>query len=119
MGKTVLIADDSDAIRDIIRLSMTFQGYQVLEAKDGRDAYEILSKQPCDLLITDLSMPNMSGAELVEKVRGELKNDTLPIIVYTAERDANFQDLINRGANKVLSKPISPIELIEHAKSLL
>jgi len=119
MAGRILIADDSASIREIAKLTLQFKGYEVIEAKDGREAYETLSATDCDLLITDLAMPNMSGAELLNKIRVEMKNETLPIIVCTAEEKADRGELLLKGANAVVKKPFSPIELMEKVEALL
>ena len=119
MPKTILIVDDSESIRTILKLTLKFKGYNVLEAEDGEKGYEILKKSECDLLISDVAMPKMTGTELLNKVRRELKNETLPIIICTAEKSANEEDFIARGANKLLKKPVSPNDLMKIVQNLV
>lgn len=119
MPKTILVVDDSESIRTILKLTLQFKGYKVIEAEDGVEAYEILKEKPLDLLITDISMPKMSGLELLNKVRQELNNTTLPIIICTAEKEANEEQILSKGANKILIKPVSPNDLLVHVQSLI
>jgi two-component system chemotaxis response regulator CheY len=119
MSKTVLIADDSASIRNILKLTLEFKGYTVLEAEDGKAAYETLKSTACDLLISDIAMPSMSGLELLSKVRQTLQNKTLPVIICTAEKDIKEEEIIRRGANKVLIKPVSPRELLAIVEGLI
>lgn len=119
MKRTILIVDDTETIRNLLKLTLQFKGYNVLEAEDGKQALGILRNTPCDLLITDIAMPNMSGLELLNRVREELGNQTMPIIVCTAEAQATEGDILRRGANKLLLKPCPPLELIEAVHGLL
>lgn len=119
VSKTILIADDSESIRTILKLTLQFKGYSILEAEDGEEAYKILQENPCDLLVTDLAMPHMSGLELLSRVRGELKMESLPVIVCTAEETRDPQDYIKKGANHVMMKPVSPLEFLKIVEKLL
>lgn len=118
MPKTILIVDDSESIRSIIKYTLEFEGYNTIEAEDGKDAYEILKQRDCDLIIADIAMPRMSGGELLNKVRYELKKD-IPVIICTAEKNAKEEEFIRKGANKLLVKPFSPRELLEIVDNLL
>lgn len=118
MPKTILIADDSTSIRSIFKMSLEFKGYRIIEAEDGSKAWEILQSEPCDLLISDLAMPGMTGLELLQKVRAEHPNKALPVIICTAER-VKTEDIISRGADKLLPKPCSPVELMRVVEALL
>jgi len=119
MPKTILIVDDSESIRTIVKYTLQYQGYNVIEAEDGKQAYEILKQTDCDLIIADIAMPHMSGWELLNKVRHELKKENLPVIICTAEKNANEEEFIRKGANKLLVKPFSPRTLLEIIDSLL
>jgi len=119
MPKTILIVDDSDSIRTILRLTLQFSGYEILEAEDGKQAYEILERCPCDLVITDLAMPVMTGVELLCKIRDESRRKDIPVIVCTAEKTSQQDDLLEKGVTKLMEKPISPRELLDIVKNLL
>ena len=119
MPKTILIVDDSESIRTILKITLQFKGYNVLEAEDGEKGYEILKQTECDLVISDVAMPRMTGTELLAKVRKELKNETLPIIICTAEKSASEEEFLARGANKLLRKPVSPAELMKIVQNLV
>jgi CheY-like chemotaxis protein len=119
MARKVLIADDSESIRGITRMTLEIKGYEIVEAGDGVEACEWLTQNECDLLITDLAMPRMTGAELLARTRKEKSPEELPVIVFTAEADADRESLVAAGANAFLKKPFSPIELIELVESLI
>jgi two-component system chemotaxis response regulator CheY len=119
VSKTILIVDDSESIRTILKLTLQFRGYTILEAEDGEEAYKVLRESPCDLLVTDLAMPHMSGLDLLSRVRGELKMETLPVIVCTAEETPDPGVYIKKGANHVMIKPVSPLDFLKIVEKLL
>lgn len=119
MPKTILIVDDSESIRTILRLTLQFSGYGILEAEDGKQACEILECSPCDLVITDIAMPVMTGIDLLKKIREDLNRADLPVIIFTAEKAYQHEDLLKKGATKLMEKPISPRELLDIVKNLL
>ncbi len=119
MPKTILIVDDSESIRTILKLTLEFKGYTVIEAEDGKKAFEILKQTDCDLVIADIVMPHMSGVELLNKVRHALKKEDLPVIICTAEENVNEEEFIRKGASKLLTKPFSPRSLLEIVDSLI
>ncbi len=119
MAKTILIADDSESIRTILKLTLKFKGYAILEAADGTVAYDILQKNPCDMVITDIMMPGLTGVELLQKIRKEMKNPDIPVIICTAEKNVDDEELIQKGATRILMKPVQPKELMEVVNSLI
>jgi two-component system chemotaxis response regulator CheY len=85
-----------------------------VEACDGKDALAKLKEAPTDLLVTDLTMPNMNGIELVRRISASARLSGMPILVVTsAGNEEQRQQLYDMGATKILSKPISPPMLVE------
>lgn len=119
MPKKILVVDDSESIRNILRLTLKFKGYEIEEAQNGQQAYELIQKNSYDLLISDIDMPILTGIDLLFKIRGELKNEKLPIIICTAEKLSNPDELIMKGANKWIAKPFTPTELLDAVSSLI
>jgi len=106
MPSTVLVVDDSRAIRKFVMFALRAQGLHVVTAQDGLDALEKLARQSVDLLITDLNMPKLDGFGLVQKLRKDTRNGRLPIIILSslgsdADREAGF----SAGADAYLVKP--------------
>ena len=88
------------------------QGYQVLKAEDGRQAIDKLQEDHPDLVIADIMMPHVSGLELIQYIRKDLKRD-LPVIVISAlEYDDIVLEAFRLGANDFITKPFKPYELI-------
>ncbi len=119
MPKTVLVVDDNDNIRTIFKVTLQFKGFTVIEAGDGAEALKALAAQPVDLIVSDIAMPNMSGLELLDKVRSDPKHGGLPVIISSAEKNADEEDLLRRGATAVMPKPCRPLDLLNKVQSLL
>ncbi|MCK5574589.1 MAG: response regulator, partial [Sphingomonadales bacterium] len=109
MARSILVVDDEATQRRLLETVIKREGYQVLTAVDGDEAIEKLtgpSAITVDLVILDLSMPRVSGIEVLQKVRPRHPN--LPIIVLTAHSNlANVVDAMKAGATDFLSKPAS------------
>ncbi|MEE9255926.1 MAG: response regulator [bacterium] len=111
----ILIVDDSGIARKFIRRCLEMSGCEdatFFDAEDGAKALEILQESPADLILTDLNMPVMEGAEFLKRVKEDPKLKDIPVLLITsAENPAMAQQLADLGAYKVLGKPISPADL--------
>lgn len=106
----ILIADDENDIRNLIKVSLEENGYNVLTAQNGREAWDILMTQDVHLAILDVMMPVMDGFNLLRKIR---EHSTIPIIFLTARTDDMDKVLgLGLGADDYLAKPFSIAELI-------
>jgi DNA-binding response OmpR family regulator len=115
---TILIADDDPFIRTIIEKTLTREGYSVIIAEDGRQAFELASAEQPDLLLVDLGMPEMTGMEVLIALRH--KKSDIPIIVLTAQDDINTViEALQKGANDFMSKPFEQEELLARVKTHL
>lgn len=83
MSKTIMTADDSASVRQMVAFTLKQSGYDVIEAVDGKDALNKLATQKVDMLITDLNMPNLDGIGLIKGVRGGVINRLIPIVMLT------------------------------------
>ncbi|MBN1596528.1 response regulator [candidate division FCPU426 bacterium] len=107
--KTLLIVDDQEGIRTALHFLLEDSGYIVITAEDGREAVKIIQKQPVDLVITDILMPEMDGLELITFLRKY--NPNLPCIAISAG-DPNFLKVGQYlGADRILEKPFSKDQL--------
>ena len=108
--KTVLVVDDSRIMRNIVKNYFSEQKIpcQYLEAPDGSEALEILTKQPIDLILLDWNMPKLSGIDFLKKVRAIGKYAKLPIIMVTSESAKyNVIEALKMGASDYIIKPIN------------
>jgi two-component system chemotaxis response regulator CheY len=119
MTKTILIVDDSATVRTQVGATLKGVGFDVVEASDGEDALAKLAHgPPLHLVICDVNMPHMSGLELLEKMRGELKNE-LPVLMLTTEGQVALMERAKRaGAKGWMVKPFKPSLLVAAAKKL-
>ena len=92
MAKTIMVVDDSISIRQVVGIALKQAGYDVIEGVDGKDALAKLTGQKVSLIISDVNMPNMDGLTMVEKVRGELGNKTVNVIMLTTESSPAMKD---------------------------
>lgn len=106
----ILVADDEKDIRDLIKISLEENGYTVLTAQNGKEAWDILRAQEVHLAILDVMMPVMDGFNLLRKIR---EHSTLPVIFLTARTDEMDKVLgLGLGADDYLAKPFSIAELV-------
>ena len=117
----ILLIDDDDAFRTMLRLTLVHFGHVVIEARDGREGLELFTDANADLVITDIVMPDMEGLEVVMEKRK--KKPSLKIIAIsggTRNRSAGYLHTAKAlGASKVLEKPFSNGELMEAINKLL
>lgn len=109
----ILIIDDSDSIRQTLRLTLEFKGYEVEEAENGQEGIAQLQKGRFDLVFCDLAMPGIGGEEVIRTAREQPRLKDLPIIVLSAEqRDAKDRSL-SAGATDCIDKPFAPEQIFE------
>ncbi len=111
---TVLIVDDDPNARLFVRTLLTHSGHEALEAADARDALAIAFELQPDLIITDLALPQMSGAEFIRALRAEARTRTTRVALYTASApDAAMREFMQiYGVVAALPKPADPQELL-------
>jgi two-component system, chemotaxis family, chemotaxis protein CheY len=112
--KSILVTDDSAIMRMFLVMNLRrMLRVNITEAVNGHDALAKLMQGKYDLLLTDMNMPEMGGAELVRAVRIGLKSD-IPIVIITTKGEVNDRDLgMSLGANGYLTKPVDVKELIK------
>lgn len=120
MAKLIMTADDSASVRQMVSFCLKQNGYDVIEAVDGKDALNKLATQKVDMLITDLNMPNLDGIALIKGVRGGSLNKFIPIIMLTTEsQDSKKGEGKAAGATGWIVKPFKPEQLIAVIKKVL
>jgi two-component system, cell cycle sensor histidine kinase and response regulator CckA len=111
MGGTVLVVDDQDVVRDVIRLTLEGAGYTVLDAASPNDALALVrGNGPIDLLVTDVVMPEMDAFELADRVVSEIPGVR---VLYTS----GYTDAAAEGP--FIQKPFTPAELVEKVSTVL
>lgn len=120
MKKRILVVDDEEMIRDVIRLTLERKEYLVATASDGDEALEMLTRNPPDLVITDIAMPGLDGYQLLEAIRKKPETRALPVILLTGKDSTT--DVIsgwNSGADYYVTKPISAKVLLLSVEHVL
>ena len=120
MPATILIADDSRTVREMVRTTLEADHYAVIEAPDGGQALAAASAQPADLVITDVNMPVMDGLALVRALRAHERYRFTPILVLTTEHGEDIKQLGRAaGATGWLVKPFDPERLRQAVRKVL
>ncbi|HRJ49648.1 MAG: response regulator [Phycisphaeraceae bacterium] len=116
----VVLADDEHPIRLILSAKLRERGYEVIECRDGDEAYESITSGVPDVLVTDFQMPLMSGLELAMRLRSEPGTCHLPILMLTARgHSIPDHDLARTNIRAVLPKPFSVKLVLERVASIV
>ena len=113
----ILVVDDEPPIRKLLRMGLTTQGYEVLEASNGKMSLELLKMEP-DLIILDLGLPDIQGHELLRMIRA--RNESVPIVVLSSRGDeAGKVQALDFGADDYVTKPFGMDELLARMRAAL
>jgi len=113
----VLVVDDEPPIRKLLRMGLSTQGYDILEAPNGRTSLELLAQNP-DLVILDLGLPDMQGLELLRMMRA--RNEAVPIVVLSSRGDeVGKVQALDLGADDYITKPFGMDELLARMRAAL
>ena len=115
-SQTILVADDSAAIREVLSELLRQRGYQTITVTNGAEALQALESKPVDLVLTDVRMPGMDGLNLLEKIRMRLPD--IPVVLLTAWPSVEVTvQALRLGARDFLTKPTSSRELLRVVES--
>jgi two-component system KDP operon response regulator KdpE len=113
----ILIVDDESQIRRVLRATLSSNGYNVIEAKDGQEAIEMVIREHPDLILLDVSMPDMSGLEVCSKIRLSYEGPIIMVTVRNSERDKIVA--LDAGADDYVVKPFATGELLARIRAAL
>ncbi len=114
----ILVCDDEADIRSALKIYLSGEEYNIIEAENGAQALEIIGSSNIHLLLMDIMMPVMDGISALAKLRGQ--NINIPVILLTAKsRDVDMVFGLNSGADDYITKPFNPVEVIARVKSQL
>jgi two-component system alkaline phosphatase synthesis response regulator PhoP len=118
LSSKVLIVDDEEAIVKLVSFNLEKEGFETLAAYDGREALDIIRREPLDLVVLDVMLPEMDGLSLCRQLR--LDGIQVPILMLTA-KDGEIDKVLGLeiGADDYLTKPFSPRELVARVRALL
>lgn len=116
-GHKVLVVDDEEAVRELIELYLTKEGFEVIHARDGREALRLNGEKHPDLVILDLMLPGLDGWEVCRQIR---TGSRVPIIMLTARGEEVDRIVgLELGADDYVVKPFSPRELVARVRAVL
>jgi two-component system KDP operon response regulator KdpE len=111
----VLVVDDEPPIRKLLRMGLSTQGYEILDAPSGKAALELLAEKP-DLIILDLGLPDTEGLELLRRMREQ--NERVPIVVLSSRGDETTKvQALDLGADDYITKPFGMDELLARIRA--
>ncbi|HEX8143200.1 MAG TPA: response regulator [Pyrinomonadaceae bacterium] len=117
--KKILVIEDDDVARELMRLTLERKGYRVITAEDGVEGYKAAVREQADLIITDISMPSADGVYLVRRVRDTPEIAETPILVTTGFGSGHATFSLTQGATAYEPKPIDPESFLSTVERLL
>jgi CheY-like chemotaxis protein len=107
-----MIVDDTDDVRELVRIQLIMLGYRVVEATNGREAVEIVMREPPELILMDLTMPVLGGIEATRLIRETVGNSEVVIVAFTALPSGHSRELaLAAGCNDYIRKPLEVDQL--------
>lgn len=120
MGIKVLVVDDEPDIRDVLRITLEAEHYEVIEAENGEEALKVIAQKAPNLVLLDYKMPRMDGREVCRRIKKDILLRHLPIIMVTGKGEITDKvDGIDAGADDYIVKPFEPEELLAHIRMIL
>ncbi len=117
---TILVADDEESLRLLIRTTLDNPEYTILEAGDGVAALQMARQELPDLIVLDWMMPGKSGLEVARELRADPRTASLAILMLTAMgQEKDRKEGLAAGVQAFLVKPFSPLELLERVQAVL
>jgi DNA-binding response OmpR family regulator len=116
-NQTILVVDDEETIREVVRRYLEREGFRVKEAADGFEALDAIRTESPDLIVLDLMLPGIDGLSLTQHIR---QDRHIPIIMLTAKGEANDRIRgLDMGADDYMAKPFSPQEVVSRVRAVL
>jgi len=116
----ILVVDDDQALREILKDILVAERYEVVDAADGEDALAKVHQERPDLIVTDLQMPNLDGLELLRKLRRDLSTCQIPVVFLTVIESLDSEvQAMDMGADDYISKPVEKGRLLSRIRRSL
>lgn len=120
MSETILVADDDDAICQLVEVNLKLEGFDVVTASDGEEALRLVYERMPSLVLLDVMMPKLDGFEVCERIRADGRTRQINIIMLTAKSlSADKIVGLTAGADDYVLKPFDPMELVARVRSNL
>ena len=118
MANKVLVVDDKREIRDLLRTSLSEEGYEVVVASNGEEAVGLAKTGNPQVILLDIEMPGIDGIETCKRLKADEKTRLIPIIMMTSRGDRDIEAYLE-GAADVVNKPFDIVQLAIRVKSML
>jgi DNA-binding response OmpR family regulator len=115
----ILVVDDDEDIRLLLRYELSPEGHEVLEAANGEEALALLAAQPVDLVLLDIMMPVLDGWDVLRRVEPESAPPIVVITALSSDSDRHVGELLELGALDVIAKPFTPDWLLRLVEAVL
>ena len=116
----ILIADDEPHIRKLVSFTLCNRGYEVLEATDGGEAFDMATAEKPDLILLDVMMPVMTGYDVLNKLKAEPATQNIPVIMLSAKSQrTEVEEGLACGAEEYICKPFTPKDLVQRVGEIL
>ncbi len=120
MNEKILLIDDSPTLRKLLRFYLKKKGYSVNEANNGEAGLQAIAREMFDLIILDMNMPVKSGLEVLETLKKDRQDFSVPILILSANKEEESKAAgIAFGASYYLTKPFKPAEVIARIEDIL
>jgi CheY-like chemotaxis protein len=116
----VLVVDDTASVRELIRVNLALEGFEVHVAADGQEALDLVAALTPDLITMDVVMPRLDGLAAATTLKSDPATSGIPIVIVTARAQTSDRDKGRQaGVDAYLTKPFEPRELVETVRSLI
>lgn len=119
MSGRVLVVDDNKVIRQLIRVNLELEGFEVVTAADGAECLEVVHRVSPDMVTLDVMMPRLDGLRTAARLRSDPRTSGLPVAIISACTQYEVETGLAAGVDAFLAKPFEPAELIRVVRQLL
>jgi CheY-like chemotaxis protein len=117
--KTLLIVDDEDGVRSLVRMTLESENYQILEATEGAEAIAMVRKHRPDLVLLDVMLPDRSGIEVCRTLKSDAGTSDTTVVMLTAKaQSVDLEEAEAAGADGYFTKPFSPVALMQRVERI-
>lgn len=117
--KTVLLVEDDESVRNLVRVTLEMNDYDVVEAKDGLEGLLLLDMHRPDVVILDLMMPDVGGERMLAQVRATPETKRMPVVIITGKPEVAPEVIGLVGRENFFPKPFDPDALMDRVRALL
>ncbi len=117
--KTVLLVEDDESVRQLVRITLEMNDYEVVEAKDGLEGLLLLDLHNPDVIVLDLMMPDVGGERMLAQLRATPETKRVPVVIITGKPEVAPEVIGLVGPDNFFPKPFDPDAVIERVKAIL